>query len=540
MLRYIKHKNTPGFALIEIVFMMAIIAIFAIGVVLLYNNMREKARDSQRMVDLTAIQSAMNQLYGEKSRYPGPNEVGAFLVENKFINIIPIDPYPYRDISKVSDFFPAAYADAPEQTCIEFDDMEFYNSFSIDSSGVYPSAGTSSDQVTVTSGNPVTAGTLEVEFAFTDIPDNFENITLSMDFIDLDLQGDYLSSGWKRLNLFETFKLYDAGDNLLDTLDDNDEEDDDFSYSISIADDLVSDNSLTLTGEIGATITLTRGSSLTVSNAEEGIENISLCGEIGEDGGGGEDLTEVCQVLDTFPWEENIFVDTDELGAHFAEGGYLGTCDGRSFTDEATEELCHITEEGEETIVVNESEVDTYLDQAGYFLGACEEGWEDEYDDEGGDGGGGGEEEFFDICHVGEDGEHALTVVLSAVQAHLAHGSYAGDCDGRTSGGDEFYEGSDWDFDCETQKCGVFHYVYGVADDPVSRSYGQYYEVSATFESNKNVQRLNEDDGNDADRLEIGHGVDLVNTHFLDPEGYPAGQNLFKGGIINAKVLSIE
>ncbi len=414
------------------------------------------------------------------------------------------------------------------------EDMAFYNAFTPEASGTYPLAGISSDEVTVTDDDPVSTGTLEVAFEFTDIPADFTDPTLTMDFLDLDLQGDTLRSGWQRLTLFEAFRLYDDADTLLDTLDDNDNEDDDFAYSIAIADELIDGETLDLKGEIEATVTLTRGWSLRVSNAEEGIENIYLCGTIEEEVSATETI---CHTTDQYPWEETIEVDTEDLADHFAHGDYLGECDGRTITGEPTVEICHVTDEGEETIVVDESDAEDYLSQPDYFLGACE----DDGPGYGGDGGqdfGGAPELMFDICHVGEDGETNLTVAESAVQAHLAQGSYEGECDGRTSGGGEFYEQDD--IDCQTQLCGIHHYVYGVADDPETGAYGQYFEVSTVFESAKNAHRLSDDIGNDPDRLEMGDNAELVNTHFLDPDGYPAGENLFEDEIINAKVLTVE
>ena len=64
--------------------------------------------------------------------------------------------------------------------------------------------------------------------------------------------------------------------------------------------------------------------------------------------------------------------------------------------------------------------------------------------------------------------------------------------------------------------------------------------MSAVFESAKHAFRLADDRGNDPDRIEVGDNVELVNTHFLDPDGYPAGQNLFEDEVVNAKVLTVE
>ncbi len=582
MLRPTQKNGTAGFTMVEIVFTIVIIAILAVGILLLYNNMREKARDSERLVDLQTINSAMRQMYGDENRYKSPDEVAAYLIEKKFINLIPTDPYPYKQSAglpnPVKNIFPRAYA-ASKQTvchngkslsisqsavsahlghgdslgecpavddgtqCLSLGNMTFYNALSPDASGKYPAMGTESDQATVTSSNPISAGTLSFDLVFNNVPANFENASLKMDFVDLDLHGDTLNSGSKRLTLFEAFELRDVEGNLLASLDENSSQDDSFSWSTSIPNELLQSSSVTLQAEVTSLVTLTKGSSLTITNSDEGINNIKLCGQIGEeDAGGGEvppsEVSTICHLDSVLETEETIDVPSEELGLHFAHNDYLGVCDGRTdWSEEETETVCHVLDAEPNTIEISSSAVAEHLAH-GDYAGECEEaGWEDDYDDEDGESvGDESEVTFFDICHVSAEGEINLTVVQSSVQAHLAHGDYKGNCDGRTIGGDF----DEWQPDCDNQLCGIYHYVYGVGDDSTSGDYGQYFEVSARFESNKNSKSLVGDKGNDDDRFEIGIGTDMINTHFLDPNGLPAGQNMFEGEIIGAKALSGE
>ncbi len=69
-----------------------IIAILAIGILLLYSNMRQKARDSQRMSDVQNLKAAVEQYYSEDSQYPSTESVSTTLKEEKYIDFIPRDP----------------------------------------------------------------------------------------------------------------------------------------------------------------------------------------------------------------------------------------------------------------------------------------------------------------------------------------------------------------------------------------------------------------------------------------------------------------
>lgn len=168
----------------------------------------------------------------------------------------------------------------PGDTCINMDDTYFYIPLKSSTSGTYPTKGTSADSVTLTRSAPTSSGYLDFEYTMTGLPDNFTDATISMNFTDLDLQGDTITSGSNVATLYETFTLMDANNNVLATLNSSSEYNDNFTWSIAIPDNLISDNSLSLKARFTSTTTLTQGTSMSLTNTQEGVQDISLCGTV--------------------------------------------------------------------------------------------------------------------------------------------------------------------------------------------------------------------------------------------------------------------
>ena len=85
-------RKRSGYTFLDLFIAIIIIAILAIGLLLLFSNMREKARDSQRMSDVQSLKQAVEQYYTDESYYPPPEAVSNAITEEQFINIIPTDP----------------------------------------------------------------------------------------------------------------------------------------------------------------------------------------------------------------------------------------------------------------------------------------------------------------------------------------------------------------------------------------------------------------------------------------------------------------
>jgi prepilin-type N-terminal cleavage/methylation domain-containing protein len=58
-----------GFTLIELIVVIAVIGILAFTAVVSLSGIRERARDSRRMSDISAVQQAMGMIYSENSDY---------------------------------------------------------------------------------------------------------------------------------------------------------------------------------------------------------------------------------------------------------------------------------------------------------------------------------------------------------------------------------------------------------------------------------------------------------------------------------------
>ena len=65
-----KLQNKKGFTLIELLVVITIIGILATGATTVYTSQIQKARDTTRINDIKAIQSAVEQIYQDKYEYP--------------------------------------------------------------------------------------------------------------------------------------------------------------------------------------------------------------------------------------------------------------------------------------------------------------------------------------------------------------------------------------------------------------------------------------------------------------------------------------
>ena len=111
------RKTVSGFTIVELLIVIVVIAILAAISIVAYNGIQQRARDTERMVELTSLQKALEIYHAEKGGYPlcgttGPNltpilssgDAYSCLVDDLvpgYINAIPADPtnsgsYLYR------------------------------------------------------------------------------------------------------------------------------------------------------------------------------------------------------------------------------------------------------------------------------------------------------------------------------------------------------------------------------------------------------------------------------------------------------------
>ncbi len=107
-------RRYRGFTIIELLVVMAIIAILASGMLALFTSTQEKSRDTRRMEDVRELQKALSLYYIDNNQYPaaastidltGSDSVSTTLVNAGTIPAIPRDPvtptyeYTYQSAS---------------------------------------------------------------------------------------------------------------------------------------------------------------------------------------------------------------------------------------------------------------------------------------------------------------------------------------------------------------------------------------------------------------------------------------------------------
>lgn len=91
-----KLQNKKGFTLIELLVVITIIGILATGATWVYTSQIQKARDTTRINDITALRSWIEQVYWDKGAYPNGGAASAslpsFLDVKSYTSKIPADP----------------------------------------------------------------------------------------------------------------------------------------------------------------------------------------------------------------------------------------------------------------------------------------------------------------------------------------------------------------------------------------------------------------------------------------------------------------
>ena len=83
-------KRAPGFTLIEVMVVMALIVVLASVGLTLYTNSVVRAKESVLKEDLYRMRDAIDQYYADKGKYPATLQD---LVSDKYLRSLPADPF---------------------------------------------------------------------------------------------------------------------------------------------------------------------------------------------------------------------------------------------------------------------------------------------------------------------------------------------------------------------------------------------------------------------------------------------------------------
>jgi general secretion pathway protein G len=92
-LRKVRQRIAQGFTLIELMVVLAVLAILASIVVPRYLDRVEEARETVLRQNLTGLRNTLDQFYRDKARYPTSLEE---LVTERYIRDVPVDPIAQR------------------------------------------------------------------------------------------------------------------------------------------------------------------------------------------------------------------------------------------------------------------------------------------------------------------------------------------------------------------------------------------------------------------------------------------------------------
>lgn len=162
--------------------------------------------------------------------------------------------------------------------------VDFFIPLKVSTSGEYPSSGTASDSVYLSSSHPTSSGFLDMTLDFPSVPAGATSATLYLDLIDLDLKGDLNQAGSAKATLFETLTVIDSLGRQLAYLDQTSGPDDNFTWTVPLVPDEHSTlpSSYALDLHFTATTTLIAGSSIGLRNTVESVR----ARIVGETGGG--------------------------------------------------------------------------------------------------------------------------------------------------------------------------------------------------------------------------------------------------------------
>jgi general secretion pathway protein G len=139
------QKTKLGFTLIELLVVITIIGILATWAVSVYTSQIQKARDSTRLTDITAVKWWIEQFYQDNAEYPYSTNADATTPELNFSGVLiytpklPEDPKSWNERSGAA--FDYIYTVWQDENLIDWQDFEisttFENKWNIDHKAIW-------------------------------------------------------------------------------------------------------------------------------------------------------------------------------------------------------------------------------------------------------------------------------------------------------------------------------------------------------------------------------------------------------------------
>lgn len=137
------RKNNRGFTIVELLIVIVVIGILAALVIVTYNGIQQKARDTERKTDINAVASHMEAYNAQNGSYPAMAEVNT--AAWRAINTKGLDPAALQDPKGSSQALAAAstsslygYATTPDTcTTAAGDCLQYTLTATLEAGGTY-------------------------------------------------------------------------------------------------------------------------------------------------------------------------------------------------------------------------------------------------------------------------------------------------------------------------------------------------------------------------------------------------------------------